>query len=101
MVTDPQSKSINGFPALSPEVEAISGRMLAAQKEAPTPEPAAENAEIVHPANIAEPAQECTKPTPIRVAPQPGRNSPCPCGSHLKFKRCCANSIPITAKTAA
>jgi transposase-like protein len=37
------------------------------------------------------PAQSCTKPQPIRVAPQPGRNEPCSCNSGLKFKRCCLN----------
>jgi hypothetical protein len=24
-----------------------------------------------------------------RAAPQPGRNAPCPCGSGVKFKKCC------------
>jgi curved DNA-binding protein CbpA len=27
---------------------------------------------------------------PIRVAEKPGRNSPCPCGSGKKYKKCCA-----------
>lgn len=27
---------------------------------------------------------------PARTAPRPGRNEPCPCGSGMKFKRCCA-----------
>ena len=27
---------------------------------------------------------------PVRSAPKPGRNEPCPCGSGKKFKRCCA-----------
>jgi hypothetical protein len=50
--------------------------------------PHAPQPEIVH-----NSAQSCTtnKPQPIRVPPQPGRNSPCPCASGLKFKRCCAN----------
>lgn len=26
---------------------------------------------------------------PIRVAPKPGRNDPCPCGSGRKYKKCC------------
>jgi SEC-C motif len=29
------------------------------------------------------------KPQPIRVAPQPGRNELCSCGSGIKYKRCC------------
>lgn len=28
-------------------------------------------------------------PTPYRAPPLPGRNDPCPCGSGLKFKKCC------------
>jgi hypothetical protein len=27
----------------------------------------------------------------------PGRNAPCPCGSGLKFKRCCAPRSPLSA----
>jgi preprotein translocase subunit SecA len=29
------------------------------------------------------------KVEPIRVAPKVGRNEPCPCGSGLKYKKCC------------
>ena len=32
-----------------------------------------------------------SKPQPIRVTPQPGRNEPCPCDSGRKFKHCCLN----------
>ncbi len=28
-------------------------------------------------------------PQPVHVAPQAGRNDPCPCGSGKKYKRCC------------
>ena len=28
-----------------------------------------------------------------------GRNDPCPCGSNLKYKRCCGN--PLAARAAA
>jgi hypothetical protein len=95
MATDPRSKPVHGFPALPTEVEAMQGQMLAAQKEAPTPEPAVEKFDIVQAARITVAAQSCTKPQPIRVAPQPGRNELCPCGSNLKFKRCCANKREI------
>ena len=27
--------------------------------------------------------------TPVKAAPKPGRNDPCPCGSGKKYKRCC------------
>jgi transposase-like protein len=33
---------------------------------------------------------------PIRKPAEPGRNSQCPCGSNLKYKRCCANK-PLAA----
>lgn len=28
--------------------------------------------------------------TPVRATPSPGRNDPCPCGSGVKYKKCCA-----------
>jgi hypothetical protein len=37
-----------------------------------------------------EPAAELPWPETIHVAPQVGRNDPCPCGSGKKFKKCCA-----------
>lgn len=30
---------------------------------------------------------------PLRKAPGPGRNDPCPCGSGLKYKRCCGRDV--------
>ena len=35
-----------------------------------------------------------TEPQPItfRVAPLPGRNDPCPCGSGERFKQCCGRA---------
>jgi uncharacterized protein YecA (UPF0149 family) len=46
--------------------------------------------------NMHNPAQ-----SPIRLAAQPGRNTLCPCGSGVKFKRCCANPAPQAINTAA
>jgi uncharacterized protein YecA (UPF0149 family) len=34
-----------------------------------------------------------TKIIPYRKPPTPGRNEKCPCGSNLKFKRCCGNPV--------
>jgi hypothetical protein len=34
--------------------------------------------------------------TRIDSKPHPGRNDPCPCGSGLKFKRCCARRADIS-----
>ncbi|MDD5088665.1 MAG: SEC-C metal-binding domain-containing protein, partial [bacterium] len=33
------------------------------------------------------------KRQPVRVAPQVGRNDPCPCGSGKKYKKCCGAQI--------
>jgi hypothetical protein len=51
------------------------------------------------PAKQPQPAQH--KPA---ASHKVGRNEPCPCGSNLKFKRCCGNPVsapPQTAATAA
>jgi hypothetical protein len=32
---------------------------------------------------------EDAPPEPIKAAPAIGRNAPCPCGSHKKYKKCC------------
>jgi DNA-binding transcriptional MerR regulator len=38
---------------------------------------------------------------PIRRTAEPGRNSQCPCGSGVKYKRCCANKTPQATAAAA
>jgi hypothetical protein len=81
LLADPQTKPTKGFPALSPETEARQGEFLQMHKAAQANEQASEETPI--------PAQTCTKPQPIRVTPQPGRNAPCPCNSGQKYKRCC------------
>ena len=62
---------------------------MAAEQSATNPD--AEIFDIAQSAKISVDAQIWTKPQPIRVAPKPGRNELCPCGSNLKFKRCCEN----------
>lgn len=37
--------------------------------------------------HVAE--QKCLKTAQVRNPFTPGRNSPCPCGSGLKYKKCC------------
>jgi transposase-like protein len=51
------------------------------------PTPATQKPEIVH-SNAQSPAPTAAL-QPLRTAPKVGRNEPCPCGSSLKFKRCC------------
>ncbi len=54
---------------------------------------------LVHNRETESHAQCCTT-SPLRKAPEPGRNSPCPCGSGQKWKRCCA-SVHAIAQPAA
>jgi len=71
-------------------------KMTASAKK-PQPEPQdtetqdPEKTEIMH--NSAQ--------STVRLPAQPGRNSLCPCGSGIKFKRCCANPVPQALPTAA
>ncbi|MBV6433440.1 MAG: hypothetical protein IANPNBLG_03618 [Bryobacteraceae bacterium] len=50
---------------------------------------------LAHPPTSPEPrthpdtSEQQTQP--VRPTPRPSRNEPCPCGSGLKFKRCCLN----------
>jgi hypothetical protein len=56
---------------------------------APVPAPVARVFEKPAPANAYENALIWSSPKPVSVGPQPGRNDPCPCGSGLKYKKCC------------
>jgi len=41
------------------------------------------------PEDISDIERLLNPPTPIRAESKVGRNDPCPCGSGLKFKKCC------------
>jgi SWIM/SEC-C metal-binding protein len=41
------------------------------------------------PENIADVELLLNRPTPLRKPVKVGRNDPCPCGSGLKYKKCC------------
>lgn len=41
----------------------------------------------------AQPPERRGPQKPIRIAPKPGRNQPCPCGSGRKYKRCCGSGL--------
>ena len=114
MAANPQPKALPALHSFSAEIEALRGERLASQGEAlPSKHPA-----LFEPAVHEENSESCTilhNPTlrPIlHKALEPGRNTPCPCGSGQKFKRCCApyapprnapphNALPRTASTAA
>jgi len=70
-----------------------------AQSCTPPPELASFVPPAANPENLHKRAQSCTTqslpaaPRTIRRPPLPGRNSPCPCGSGSKFKRCCAQTL--------
>lgn len=64
-------------------------------------QPAAQAPEVAEPAkawtgnappvlrSVAARWQPSPVPQPVSVGPKPGRNDPCPCGSGLKYKKCC------------
>lgn len=99
MASDPQPGPMKPFPTSAAEAEAVHGRTLLLHSlmnrnlnEEPAESP--KNTETVQ-----HSAQSCPAPSPtqpIRRAPEPGRNTPCPCKSGLKYKRCCANR-PVQA----
>ncbi|MBI5282364.1 MAG: SEC-C domain-containing protein [Candidatus Solibacter usitatus] len=41
------------------------------------------------------------QPAPVQSVPLTPRSAPCPCGSGLKFKRCCGKSAPAVLAAAA
>lgn len=66
------------------DLEAAHNLIIARKQEA---------AEVVHKPATQNHAQSCTT-APIRKAPEPGRNSTCPCNSGQKYKRCCGSNLP-------
>jgi hypothetical protein len=78
-------------PAGDPTPEPVDSPEPPAETNPPA-EPVQKN--FVH--NSAQPAA----PVPYhRPTPKTGRNEPCPCGSGLKFKRCCLDQRPSTKPT--
>jgi hypothetical protein len=66
----------------SPAQIGFESQTAAAPPEPPKPE-------IVH-SNA-----QSTPPQTLHSATKVGRNEPCPCGSHLKFKRCCLGKAQL------
>jgi transposase-like protein len=66
-------------------------RMTEATQSKPTPEPSGPQ----HPSGVWPAASNIQHP-PLK----PSRCAPCPCGSGLKFKRCCAVKNSISARAA-
>jgi hypothetical protein len=97
MASDPQPGPMKPFPTSAAEAEAVHGRTLLLHslmnQERNEEEQPAESPQNT--ATVQHSAQSCTV-QPIRRAPEPGRNTPCPCKSGLKYKRCCANR-PVQA----
>jgi hypothetical protein len=97
MASDPQPRPMKPFPTSAAEAEAVHGRTLLLHSLM--------NEQVNEPEtteNVQHSAQSRTAPStnqPVRRAPEPGRNTPCPCKSGLKYKRCCANSQQLTANS--
>ncbi len=62
----------------------------------PQPEVAHDFQPCAQPEIVHNPAQNRPSPT-VHSIPEVGRNSPCPCGSTLKFKRCCLGKSNLAA----
>jgi len=113
MSTETEPKTLSFLEARITEIEARSGQVLRfkqqikqqAHNDAQSCTTSLENQPVpaVQTPNMQNRAQSCTtpapaaRPQPIRVDPQPGRNTPCPCKSGLKYKRCCANKPKTSA----
>jgi uncharacterized protein YecA (UPF0149 family) len=72
------------------------------QVAAPQPQPvAAAPAPAQNEPNSATPPDaKRTQSAPFLIPRNP-RNQPCPCGSGIKFKRCCASTAPPLVQKAA
>jgi hypothetical protein len=96
----------------NPEI-AQSPQQIGFESQNPAPHPEPHKSEIVHsnaqigfesqnPPAPPEPQKPeivhnnapSTPPQTVRNTSKVGRNEPCPCGSHLKFKRCCLGKPP-------
>jgi hypothetical protein len=89
MAADPEPKAFKAFSRPASKTEAIDSQTPTTVEPAPetdTPAPALEHSAVQR-TKIEKTAQNAQ--LPFRAAPQPGRNQPCPCGSGMKFKRCC------------
>ena len=60
-----------------------------AKRNGPTPQPAPKPAQNPQPLSNQQSAKRNPAPSPVV-----GRNSPCPCGSGKKYKRCCGVNAP-------
>lgn len=89
IAADPQPRPLIALPTAAAEMEAAHGEVLAWQAGHSMARTALRQG-VVHNRENENRAQSCTI-TPIRRAPEPARNSTCPCGSGQKFKRCCGD----------
>jgi hypothetical protein len=75
-------------------------QLLKLKKERPQPEIGSVSKIELVPAAPPQPENGFVSQTP-RSHPKVGRNEPCPCGSGLKFKRCCIGRpihVPLTGQ---
>jgi transposase-like protein len=92
----PPKTEVIYHPQNVPEIVHSNAQSPAAERTATSatsvgPSPAGPNPEIVH-SNA-----QSTPPQTVRSVPKIGRNEPCPCGSGLKFKRCCLGKTNLAA----
>ena len=90
VIYHPQNVPANSLPGAHPENVQSPAPSTAPKTSATSAgaSPATPKPEIVH-----SPAQSQT----VRSEPKVGRNQPCPCGSGMKFKRCCLGKANLAA----
>jgi hypothetical protein len=90
VIYHPQNVPATTLPRANPE-------NLHSNAQSPTPETsAAPSQSAPKPEIVHSNAQTGARQT-VRSAPKVGRNEPCPCGSGLKFKRCCLGKTNLAA----
>ena len=84
-VVDYRIEGFDMFDAMIAEIRENTARMMLTVQLKTQEEPKRE--QVATPTSTS--ADDSDKKMPIRKDKKPGRNDPCPCGSGLKYKKCC------------
>jgi uncharacterized protein YecA (UPF0149 family) len=98
VLTDPKASPSTRLKAALAILKTVSTQMEPQKKVKVTAEDILDAELPARPENLHNPAQPPDPPKTIRhLHPEPGRNELCPCGSNLKYKRCCLNKTKAVA----
>ena len=90
----PEPEVPDHFQSAEPEIVHSNEQSPAPERVAVHPHAEPEKPETVH--KNAQTATQTDRVQTVRSSPKVGRNEPCPCGSHLKFKRCCLGKAHLS-----